>query len=128
MKHSNLIRQDVNTMLKLKREYARLDSKTLNNMIHNKCSFLYTNYTHIFNKLLKDRLDINLFNRFLNILEKIETGDYDQHDGSYKVGELLKKIYIDSALKESEQNDKKYNKKTLKEKKISWSEYKKMNS
>ena len=63
-------------------------------MIHNKCSFLYTNYTHIFNKLLKDRLDINLFNRFLNILEKIETGDYDQHDGSYKVGELLKKYIL----------------------------------
>ena len=129
LKHSSLIRQDVTKMLELKKKYNRLDTKTLNGIIQNQCFFLYKNYTHIYNKILKDRVDMSLFDMFLNILEQIENGEIDQHDGSYKVGQILKKIYIDSAIKENEQNELKFKKKKKtfkKSKNISWSEYKKM--
>ena len=65
--------------------------------------------------------------QFLSILKRIEDGKIDQHEGSFEVGKLLKKIYVDSALKNKESNDKieKKNKKKA-PKKITWNQYKKM--
>ena len=54
---------------------------------------------------------------FLSVLEKIEDGSIDQHEGSYLVGTILKKMYIDSALKHEENIDKKEQKDKKKEKK-----------
>ena len=130
VRHSKLIRNDVNRMLEIKQKYKRLDNNTLHTMLTNKCIFLYSNYTHIFNKILKDRIDINLLNTFINILGDIEIGEMDQHEASVKVGQILKEIYIDSALKEDTQR-KKTNKGEKKPKyrqadNISWNEYKKM--
>ena len=62
-------------------------------------------------------------------MEDIELGETDQHEASVKVGQILKEIYIDSALKEDKERDKK-NKKEVKKYRngnnISWNEYKKM--
>lgn len=130
LKHSQKIREDVMRIIKLKKKYSRLDSKTLQNMIEKQCDFLYTNYTNIFHKIVKDNLDLNLLNQFLNILEKIENGECDQHEASYKVGQILKQIYIDSAVREADRKDKKYKKEkkpVKKPKKISWKEYKVLN-
>ena len=130
LKHSEKIRNDVINIIKLKKKYSRLDPKTLQSMIEKQCDFLYTNYTNIFHKVVKDNLDLNLLNQFLNILETIENGECDQHEASYKVGQILKQIYIDSAVREADRKDKKYKKKKIplkKPKKISWKEYKILN-
>ncbi len=68
---------------------------------------------------------------FLKTLKKIEDGEVDQHEGSYLVGELLKKIYVDSALRREKKLDEKNassskKKREVKEKNISNSEYKKL--
>ena len=68
---------------------------------------------------------------FLKTLKKIEDGEVDQHEGSYLVGELLKKIYVDSALRREKKLDEKNassskKKREVKEKNISYSEYKKL--
>ena len=42
------------------------------------------------------------------MLKKIEDGMVDQHEGSFMVGTLLKKIYVDSALKKAEKLDKEH--------------------
>ena len=101
--------------------------------MENQCSFLYENYTNIFNKIVNDNLDLNLLHKFLIVLEGIETGKYDQHSGSVKVGQLLKEIYIDSAVREANKKDLKHNKKSKKSlfkkgKNISWNEFKKIKS
>jgi hypothetical protein len=44
----------------------------------------------------------------LDVLKQIEDGKVDQHEGSFMVGTLLKKIYIDSALKKAEKLDKEH--------------------
>ena len=95
--------------------------------------FFTENYTNIFNKVVNDNLDLNLLHKFLVVLEGIETGKYDQHSASVKVGQLLKEIYIDSAVREANRKDLKHNKNQKKPtfkkaKKISWSEFKKMES
>ena len=75
-------------------------------------------------------MNIDELDKFISVLEEIETGSIDQHEGSVKVGTILKEIYIDSALKESENLDKKYqNEKTefVEPIKMSWSEFKSKN-
>ena len=61
VKHSKLIKQDVETMIHLKRKYTRMDTSTLLTMAQNQCGFLWKNYTNIFNKLFNDYLDLNIF-------------------------------------------------------------------
>jgi hypothetical protein len=130
LKHSQKIREDVTKIMELKKRYNRIDNKTLRNMAEKQASFLYANYTNIFNKVFKENIDLNLLHNFLKILKTIEDGKCDQHEASYKVGQLLKQIYIDSAVREADRKDKKYKKekKPLKKpKKISWKEYKMLN-
>lgn len=135
LRHSKKIRADVTQILNLKKKYTRLDPKQQRNIIEKQCAFLYKNYTNIFNKVMKGDMDMNLLHKFLVILEKIEKGDCDQHEASVKVGQLLKEIYIDSAVREANRLDGRNNKKggkkqkkvsVKKPKKISWDEFKKM--
>jgi len=93
LKHSSLLKKDIELLLTLK------ESSTENAM--QECSFLYTYYTDLFNKIKKDEIDISILFTFLNVLKKIEDKEIDQHEGSYEVGMLLKKIYVDSALKKA---------------------------
>ena len=129
LKHSKKIREEITKMIELKTKYTRLNGKNLRNMVEKQCSFLYKNYTNIFNKIYKDNIDLNLFHKFLLVLEKIEEGECDQHQASVEVGKILKEIYIDSAMREGNKLDKKNKKKpvkTRKAKSISWNEFKKM--
>ena len=130
LKHSSIIRNQVAIMLDLPKKYSRLNKKTLDTMYNSKCNWLFTNYTNIFNKLKKNQLNLQILDKFLSVLEEIEDEEIDQHEGSVKVGQLLKELYIDSVVRQDKQNnDKRSNvkkSKKTKEKKITWSEFKKM--
>ncbi len=114
LKHSVKIKQDVETMIMLKRKYPKLKKEMLQTMAQNKCMFLWENYTNIFNKLFGGYIDVEMLYKFINVLAKIEEGEYDQHEASMIVGKILKEIYIDSALKEGEVKDKIHAKKVKK--------------
>lgn len=108
-RQSGLIRTDVNHLLFLNQKYKRLretNNDEFNRICINQCNFLYNNYTDIYNKIMKNIIDINILYSLLDILRLIEDGKMDQHEGSYKVGEILKQIYIDSAIRKSEKIDK----------------------
>ena len=125
LKHSSKIKEDVERYLQLKSKYARLPKQTQLQMYQNQCGFLYENYTNIFNKLVKEQLDLSILYRLLIVLKGIEDDKYDQHEGSVMVGKILKQLYIDSALKGDEKNDKKSKKERKRRgKKLSWAEYK----
>lgn len=130
-KHSNKIREDVEQLQILKKENKKLynsNFQKFDELAVKKCNFLFNNYTDIYNKVLKDELDINILNKFLGALEQIEDGKLDQHEASVKVGKFLKELYVDSALKVSEKNDSKQNSKNTETETeyetISWSDYK----
>ena len=128
LKHSLLIKQDVEEIILTKRKYSKLKFDTLQQMCMNRANFLYTNYTNIFNKLVKGELNLEILGRLIMILQKIEKGECDQHEASVIVGTILKELYIDSALKKQEKSDAKYKakeKRMRNGKKISWAEYKK---
>jgi hypothetical protein len=129
LKHSQILRADVNNMILLKSKYKGDDEKIYNECI-NECNFLFTYYTDIFNKIRKDEISINILNKFIDILKRIEDGDLDQHEGSFAVGTLLKELYIDSALKKADKLDELNEKEKVEPKKaevkISWKQFKKM--
>ena len=129
LKHSQILRNEINNMILLKAKYKGDDEKIYAETI-NECNFLFTYYTDIFNKVRKDEIDMNIMNKFLDVLRRIEEGELDQHEGSFAVGTLLKELYIDSALKKAEKLDELSEKKVEPKKpeiKISWKQFKKMN-
>ena len=99
LKHSSIIRQEVNELILLKQRCKDAEELNLEGMIN--CNFLFTYYTDIYNKVRKDEIDYLILFQFLDVLKKIEDGILGQHDGSYEVGLLLNKLYFDSALKKA---------------------------
>lgn len=131
LKHSDLLKNDINSLILLKAKY-RNNMDKINEAALSECNFLFTYYTDIYNKIKKDEIDLGILFKFIDVLKKIENGLLDQHEGSFIVGTLLKELYIDSALKkadklneEHEQNNPKVQFKEPNN--ISWKQFKKMN-
>ena len=132
LKHSSKIKEQVSIMLDIKKRYSRLDKETVYKMIDTQCNWLFTHYFNLFNKLKKDELDIKILGQFVNALKAVEDGDMDQHEASVRVGQILKKLYIDSALKkdkkEEAKRERQRKKKPVNRKaKLTWAQYKKLN-
>ena len=132
VKHSVPMRNDIraigllgkthNTMKKNNPDAFKLLCQT-------KCSFLYNNYTDIFNKLLSDELDLTIMTKLLTVLKLIEDGNTDQHEGSVMVGKILKELYVDSAARRIENLDKQHEGEQVETnagKAVSWREFKNM--
>jgi hypothetical protein len=129
LKHSYILREDVNNLIMLKSKYQNDDEKIqLEGMTE--CNFLFTYYTDIYNKIRKDEIDLKILFKAFDVLRDIEEGKMDQHEGAFEFGNLLKKIYVDSALKKAEKLNADTGKKEPEYKgpqvNISWSQFKKM--
>ena len=130
LKHSHLLQDDINKLLMLKNKYKNNQDKINEEGVVD-CEFLFTYYTDIYNKIRKDEIDLNILNRFLNVLRNIEDGEIDQHEGSYIVGSLLKELYVDSALKKADKINDEHEKTVVKvvpkeTLNVSWNSFKKM--
>ena len=129
LKHSHILREDVNNLIMLKAKHID-DDETIHLEGMSECNFLFTYYTDIYNKIRKDEIDLKiLFNAF-DVLRDIEDGKLDQHDGAFSFGTLLKQIYVDSALKKAEKLNAQTGEKEPEYKgpqvNVSWSQFKKM--
>lgn len=130
VKHSECIYIDICKIERLKAELFELRKESpdiFKDKLKIECSFLYTYYPDIFNRLCRDELNINIMSKLIQILKLIEDGLVDQHEGSVAVGKLLKELYVDSALKTSDNINKQYNAEPspkVEFKHISWREYK----
>ena len=127
LRHSQILRNEINNVIIIKAKY-RDDIEKIHNECMNECGFLCSYYTDIYNKLRKDEININILNKFLDVLRQIEEGELDQHEGSFLVGTILKELYIDSALKKADKlNETDTVVETKKPISISWKQFKKMN-
>jgi hypothetical protein len=134
VKHSTKILNDIRTMEQLKKKHANLretDQEAFAELCRNECSFMFMNYPDILNKQIKDELNLGIMVRLIQVLQMIEEGKVDQHEGSVIVGKFLKELYVDSALRRADNLDKQYASEVeevvSEPKTISWKEYKKMN-
>jgi hypothetical protein len=129
LKHSQIIRNEVNNMILIKARFRGDDNKIHEECV-NDCNFLFTYYTDIYNKIRKDEIDIGILNQFLDVLKRIEDGELDQHEGSFLVGSILKELYVDSALKKADKlnaNEEPREEPKKPEVQISYKQFKKMN-
>jgi len=117
LKHSSKIEKDVNKILSMKegKDWKEVQAECIQ-----EAKFLYINYTMIFNRLLRDQLDVSIFSTFLGVLKAIEDGRLDQHEASYEIGMLLKRMYIDPKIDVQEPTH-------LTGQSISWQQFKKIN-
>ena len=129
LKHSQIIRNEVNNLIMIKAKFRGDDNKIHEEGV-NECNFLFTYYTDIYNKVRKDELDIGILKKFLDVLKRIEDGDLDQPEGSFLVGTILKELYVDSALKKAEklnENEEPKPEPIKPQQNVSWKQFKKMN-
>ena len=129
-KHSIKISKDVEKLLNLKTKYSKLaktNPEEFDNMCALQCTFIFTNYTDIYNKIKKDELNLQILQKLLIVLKYIEDEQIDQHEGAFEVGKILKEMYVDTALTRSKNLDIINNKIELNKPKnidISWKDYK----
>ena len=131
LKHSEILRSEINKMIDIKAKYPG-ESDRIHYECINDCNFLFTYYTDIYNKVRKDEIDIDILNKFLDVLKDIEQGNLNQHEGSFLVGTLLKKLYVDSALKKADKLNETHKHDQAEEPikpsiDISWKQFKKTN-
>lgn len=132
LKHSMKIRDDIRAMEIYKTKNQKLKQTNYSSFegrLQEKCNFLFTNYTDIFNKVLKDEINLDIMQKLLYVLNLIEEEKLDQNEGSVAVGKLLKELYIDSALRRANNLDKEHEGEIIPKeegKKISWKEFKSM--
>lgn len=123
--HSGKIRAAVTKMIDIIKANEGTDAHTLDNLLMAECAFMFNHYTDIYNRIKKQELDLSILWEFLNVLEKIETGEADQHTAAFEVGSLLKKMYIDSAMRSHSKDDANPGTSFRQGKQISWREYNK---
>jgi hypothetical protein len=108
IKHSGMLLDAIRDMEKLKKIHAEL-RRTSPTEYEELCkvevAFLYNCYTDLFNKQLKDELNLVIMIKLIRVLELIEQGQVDQHEGSVLVGKFLKEMYVDSAIRRGENLD-----------------------
>ena len=107
LKHSEILRNEIEKMMTIKSKYHD-DPEQIHLECIGECSFLFTYYTDIYNKVRKDEIDVGILNKFLDVLRDIEDGKVNQHEGAFLVGTLLKELYVDSALKKADKLNEKY--------------------
>lgn len=101
--HSGEIRRCIQHIAEYKRQHPTLlkENKTqFEEEVLKEASFLFYHYMPIYNLVLKQD-DLTVLTALIDVLEKIEQGKYDESEGSYIVGTLLKEIYIDTVLRET---------------------------
>lgn len=109
LKHSGLLLDGLRDIEKLKRANVELREKSPDEFIEmckHAAPIMYNLYTDLFNKLVKDELNLVIMIKLIRILELIEQGNVDQNEGSVMVGKLLKELYVDSAMRLGEKLDK----------------------
>jgi len=107
LKHSKNFTTEIAKMQKIKKKFKTpaLEIKVgepVYTECADKCPFMYKYYTDLFNKILKDEVDLNLMQSGIDVLREIEEGTTDMHEASFKFGTILKKIYVDAAINKAD--------------------------
>ena len=130
LKHSELILEDIGKLCRIKKDHFHMrmvEEEKYNHLCATSAPFLFSNYTDIFRKVLKDELDMKLMVDFIGILKQIEEGHLDQYDASVKVGTILRDLYVDSAIRRGDNLDKERGATEpvfVEPKSVSWKDYK----
>ena len=122
--HSGEIRRCIQHIVRLKETSSATDKTEFETEVLKEAGFLFFHYFDLYNLVLKQK-DLTILHKLVDVLERIEKGELDQHEGSFVVGKLLKEIYIDNLLKDTETTGNAPAK--VEPKVITWTEFKMRN-
>lgn len=96
------VQNDIKSFLHLKSLYhGNTHAPSFQKECQKKCPFLFNNHKYILNKLINGTVDMELLTKMLNILKKIEDGEYDQHTGSFYFGNICKQVFLDPVISDN---------------------------
>jgi hypothetical protein len=100
LKHSALLRADVAALTELiaRRDAGHAPDWEIDSLLL--CPFLATYYPDVVRKIATHDIDLNLLALMIDELQRIEDGAADQHMASFRVGTILKNMYIDSVQRQ----------------------------
>jgi hypothetical protein len=133
VKHSETILENIGKLCEIRKKHPHMrmmDEHGYTELCRNTTPFLYNHYTDIFNKVVKDELNMEMMVKFIFILKQIEEGVIDQYDASVKVGTILKEMYVDSAMRRGDNLDKLHESEAptfVEPVKMSWADFKNKN-
>ena len=93
-KKASIIRKEFNSLVKIK----NIHGHNKLNLSKVQAPYMYKNYKSIFDKIIKEDFNIELFKDLIDILEKIENKKIDLHEGSFLFGKKLKSIFVDNYI------------------------------
>tara|TARA_Y100000768_G_C23793726_1_gene593822 strand:- start:174 stop:674 length:501 start_codon:yes stop_codon:yes gene_type:complete len=100
-KKASIIRKEFYALLKIKQVHGH-EKKNLSKI---QAPYLYKNYKAIFDKIIKEDFNVELFKDLIDILEKIENKRIDLNEGSFIFGKKLKNIFVDKCIYNNSNND-----------------------
>ena len=125
-KNSQKLRKDTNHLKHLKSTHQGTQDE-LKEKVYIECSHLFMHHTDLLNRMIKDELDLPMFEKILDALESIENGNETQESASTNIGQMLADLYVNSALKQkqiSDETESNTTKTIPPVKNITWKEYK----
>ena len=93
-KKANIIRREFDALIKIKNNFGHEKI----NMSKKQAPYMYKNYKSIFDKIIKEDFNIELFKELIDILGKIENKKIDLHEGSFIFGKKLKAAFVDNYI------------------------------
>jgi len=120
-KHSSEIRRCIQHITDLKTANPEFSKQQLEDEVLKEAGFLFFHYFDIYNLVMK-QTDLTVLHKLLDVLNTIEHGECDQHEGSYLVGKYLKELYIDELVRRTESQPEPVVRPPPLE--VSWSQYK----
>jgi hypothetical protein len=106
-KYSDKIKLDVEKLMIFKSKHKELlatNRQEYDAKIKEECSFLFSTFPEVLDKLKEDNIDMKLMFQIIQIYRQIEEGKIDQHEASFMLGTVLKEIYVDTVISKEAQN------------------------
>jgi len=99
-KNSQLIRQELDILdtYLASKEARNLTTQEKIMAAASHVPFLHHRFTDLYIRAIREELNRGIMDRLLLVLGDIEDGRLDQNEGSIKVGEILKELYLDSMV------------------------------
>lgn len=105
LKHSQLIKAEVDRMFKIKIDNLDKSANDLNTLCALECPILFTYYTDIYNRIRKDEIDMGMLYTMIATMQKIENGEITTSEGAQQMADVIKQLYQMSAIKKGEKLD-----------------------
>ena len=103
-KHSSPLLADIRRMGPLRKKYAELKEKSMDDYLaifQRECKYIYTQFPDVFDRVVKNDMNLDVFEKIIMILKMIEDGKVNQSEASALVGKLSQKLFFQKEAQEA---------------------------